>query len=126
MARHTKLWYFEPFGLTKALSTEHKRQFAGLARMLELKKGTAIYLPGDPSDQMFLLKAGVIKIARVQPNQEEQILTLLHPGDVFGELAVVDSTPRDHQAMAHEDAVICAMNRDTLLRFPNSSRWKAG
>lgn len=121
MARHTKLWYFERFGLTTALSLEQRRQFAGLARMLELKKGSPIYLPGDPSDQVFLLKSGVIKIAHVRQGAAEQILALLHPGDIFGELAVVDDSPRDHLAVAYEDAVICAMNKDTVLRMIRSA-----
>ena len=117
MALHTKLWYFERFGLINVLTEVQRRQFVGLARMLELKRGSAIYLPGDPSDQMFLLKAGVIRIARAGPGEEERILTLLYPGDIFGELAVVDDSPRDHLAVVHEDAVICAMSRDTLLRM---------
>jgi CRP-like cAMP-binding protein len=117
MPAHTKLWYFERFGLIQALSEAQRRQFAGMARMFEVKRGSRIYLPGDPSDQIYLLKAGVIKIARQLPDQGDIILALLHPGDIFGELAVVDDAPRDHLAEAYEDSVICAMNRDTITRM---------
>ena len=117
MALHTKLWYFERFGLINVLTEPQRRQFVGLTRMLEVKRGNPIYLPGDRSDQMFLLKAGVIKISSVAPGEGERILTLLYPGDVFGELAVVDDVPRDHLAVVHENAVICAMSRETLLKM---------
>ncbi len=116
MAAHTSLWYFERFGLLSALTPEQRRQFAGKTRMLEVPRGRTIYLPGDPSDQIFLLKAGVIKIARQTPGEGEHILAFLHPGDIFGELAVVDDAPRDHRAEAYEDSIICAMPRDTLVR----------
>ena len=116
MPAHTKLWYFERFRMISALSLEQRTQLEKLTRMLEVKRGTRIYLPGDPSDQIFLLKSGVIKIAMTTPDNREVILAFLHAGDIFGELAVVDDTPRDHVAEAYDDCVICAMSRDTVAR----------
>lgn len=84
--------------------------------MLEVKRGTAICLPGDPSDQIYLLKSGIIKIS-TSTSEREVILALLHPGDIFGELAVVDDSPRDHVAEAYDDCAICAMNHDTVTRM---------
>jgi CRP-like cAMP-binding protein len=61
------------------LSDEQRRQLEKLTRMLEVKRRTRIYLPGDPSDQIFLLKRGVIKISMTTPDNREVILTFLHP-----------------------------------------------
>lgn len=102
--------------MISALSEAQRQQLEKLTRMLEVKRGTRIYLPGDPSDQIFLLKSGVIKISMTTPEKREVILAFLHPGDIFGELAVVDDAPRDHVAEAYDDCVICAMSRDTILR----------
>jgi CRP/FNR family cyclic AMP-dependent transcriptional regulator len=102
--------------MISALSPAQRSQLEKLTRMLEVKRGTRIYLPGDPSDQIFLLKSGVIKISMTTPDHRDVILALLHPGDIFGELAVVDDAPRDHVAEAYDDCVICAMSRDTVLR----------
>jgi CRP/FNR family transcriptional regulator, cyclic AMP receptor protein len=121
MPIHTKLWYLERFRLLQALSDEQKRQVHQTTLMLELRRGDRAYLPGDPSDQIFLLKSGVIKIAALGPDGRESILAFLHPGDIFGELAVVDEHPRDHLAEAFEDAVICAMSRDLMLRLIQES-----
>jgi CRP-like cAMP-binding protein len=117
MAAHTKLWYFERFRLISALSPAQRGQLEKLTRMLEVKRGTRLYLPGDPSDQIFLLKSGVVKISMTTTDRREVILALLHAGDIFGELAVVDDAPRDHVAEAYEDSVICALSRDTMLRL---------
>ena len=116
MPAHTKLWYFERFRMISALSPAQRIQLEKLTKMLEVKRGTRIYLPGDPSDQIFLLKSGVVKISMTSPDNREVILTFLHSGDIFGELAVVEDAPRDHIAEAYDDCVICAMSRDTILR----------
>jgi CRP-like cAMP-binding protein len=121
MPLHSKLWYFERFRLLEALTDEQLRHLAQVTQMLEIKRGQRIYLPGDPSDQIFLLKAGVIKIASVTPDHREVILAFLYPGDIFGELAVVDDSPRDHLAEAYEDCVICAMSRDIVIKLIRES-----
>jgi CRP/FNR family cyclic AMP-dependent transcriptional regulator len=122
MAAHTKLWYLERFRLLDALTDAQKRTIEKSTRMLEVKRGQEIYLPGDPSDQVFLLKAGVIKILTGRPGEEGgTILAFLHPGDIFGELAIVDNAPRDHVAVAHEDAVLCALDRSTLQQMMEQS-----
>ena len=117
MPAHTKLWYFEQFRMISALSDAQRRQLEKMTRMLEVKRGTRIYLPGDPSDQIFLLKSGIIKISTITADNRDVILAFLHSGDIFGELAMVDEAPRDHRAEAYDDCVICAMNRDTVLRL---------
>ena len=88
-----------------------------MTRMLEVKRGQRIYLEGDPSDQLFLLKVGVVKISTSVSDQQETILAFLYPGDIFGELAMIEDSPRDHLATAHEDVVLCALSRDLLLRM---------
>jgi CRP-like cAMP-binding protein len=102
--------------MISALSDPQRRHLEKVTRMLEVKRGTRIYLPGDPSDQIFLLKSGIIKISATTPDRREVILAFLHSGDIFGELAVVDDAPRDHVAEAYDDSVICAMSRDVILK----------
>ncbi len=117
MAAHTKVWYLERFRLLDAMTDPQKRVVEKMTRMLEVKRGQRIYMPGDPSDQIFLLKAGVVKISSIGADQQETILAFLYPGDIFGELAMVDDSPRDHVATAHEDIVLCALGRDLLLKM---------
>jgi len=117
MAAHSKLWYLQRFRMLEALTDAQKRAVDKMTRMLEVPRGQRIYLTGDPSDQIFLLKAGVVKISTSGVDGQDTILALLYPGDVFGELAMVDDSPRDHVATAYEDTVLCALNRDVLLQM---------
>lgn len=121
MPTHSKLWYLQRFKLLDALSESQRQLVVQSARMFELKRGERIYLPGDPSDQIFLLKRGVVKIASAGADHREAVLAFLHPGDIFGELAVVDESPRDHLAEVHEDACLCALSRDLILRLARES-----
>jgi len=88
--------------------------------MQDLKRGHKIYLPGDPSDVVFLLKVGIVKISTGGADQDT-ILALLYPGDIFGELAIFDDSPRDHIAEVVEDATLCAINRNMLHQFIQQS-----
>ncbi len=117
MAAHSKVWYLQRFRLLDAMTVPQKQMVERMTRMLEVKRGQRIYLLGDPSDQIFLLKAGVVRISTVGSDQQETILAFLYPGDIFGELAIVDDSPRDHIATAHEDVVLCALSRDLLLKM---------
>lgn len=117
MAAHSKVWYLQRFRLLDAMSPPQMQTILKMTRMLEVKRGQCIYMEGDPSDQLFLLKVGVVKISTSAAGQQETILAFLYPGDIFGELAMIEDSPRDHIATAHEDVVLCALSRDLLLRM---------
>ena len=117
MAAHSKLWYLQRFRLLEAMTPPQMQMVEKMTRMLEVKRGQRIYMRGDPSDQIFLLKVGVVRISTLASDQQETILAFLYPGDLFGELAIVDESPRDHLATAHEDVVLCSLSRDLLLKM---------
>lgn len=117
MAAHPKVWYLQRFRLLDAMTPPQMQMVEKMTRMLEVKRGQRIYMQGDPSDQIFLLKVGVVRISTISSDQQETILALLYPGDIFGELAIVDDSPRDHLATAHEDVVLCTLGRELLIRM---------
>lgn len=121
MAVHSKLWYLDRFKLVDALDERQRRLLEETTRMQEVKRGQRIYEPGDPSEHLFLVKTGVIKIAALGPSNREVLLSFRHPGDVFGELTLLDNSPRDHLAKAHEDSLICALDRNVILRLARES-----
>jgi CRP/FNR family cyclic AMP-dependent transcriptional regulator len=121
VAVHSKLWYLEHFKLMDALDERQRRVLEETTRMQEVKRGQRIYQPGDPSEHLFLVKTGVIKIAALGSSNREVLLSFRHPGDVFGELTLLDNSPRDHLAKAHEDSLICALERNVILRLARES-----
>lgn len=111
------LWYFERFGLLHGLSDDQKRQVEQQTRMLQVKRGQPVYLPGDPSEHLYLVKSGAVKIIGKAPEGGDVILALLGPGDIFGELALADNAPQDHRAEAADDTLLCEMPRGLLIEM---------
>lgn len=121
MPVHSKQWYLERFKLVDLLNDAQRDLLVQTTRMQEITRGYQVYGPGDPSDHMFLVKNGAIKLSTSDPDRREVLLAFRHPGDVFGEMALFDDGPRDHFAKANEDSLICALDRQVVLRLARES-----
>jgi CRP/FNR family transcriptional regulator, cyclic AMP receptor protein len=71
-------------------------------RTRRFRRGEVIFHLGDPGDALFIVMSGAIKIMLPSDAGDEAILATLRPGDVFGELAVLDGAPRSATAVALE------------------------
>lgn len=76
-----------------------------------------IFLPGDQSDKVYLLKAGVVKISKYSDDGKEIILGMVNPGEIFGELALIDPGQREHVAEAVMDSFVCIVDRKHFLHY---------
>jgi CRP/FNR family cyclic AMP-dependent transcriptional regulator len=121
MTDKTKLWYLENFNLFKGLSDAKKMELSRIAAMRELHKNEPIYFASDPSTSIFFLKTGRVKIVKYSPDGKENILTLINPGEIFGEMAFLDERERTDFAITVEPALICAINKDDLGEFINKT-----
>jgi CRP-like cAMP-binding protein len=109
MHPQSKLWYLENFEMLKALSKEEKQKLDTLAVMRHVPKKQVLYFPSDSSDSIYLLKAGKVKISRTLPDGKEIVLTILGPGEIFGELGVIGQQEREEIAEITDDAIICVI-----------------
>ena len=62
-AAHNKLWYLKHIRLFDGISASEMQEMEKITRMEEFKKRQPLYLPGDPSRNVYLLKQGRVKIA---------------------------------------------------------------
>ena len=126
MASHhnhrNRLWHLQRVKLFESLSDAERRIVHDASQLIDARRRQRLYMPGDPSNQLFVLRSGIIKLSVINPQEREIILGFLHPGDMFGELAVVDDDPRDHIAEAYEDAVVYGIDRDVFRRLMHESR----
>jgi CRP/FNR family transcriptional regulator, cyclic AMP receptor protein len=107
----SKFWFLKQIKLFSNLKDEELNDLDKITRMEEVKRRQPIYLPGDPANTVYLLKAGRVKISRVTEDGKEFTLAILEPGEVFGELEVLEGTPRDTVAEALEDISVCVIQR---------------
>jgi CRP-like cAMP-binding protein len=115
VAQRTKLWYLKNVNLFRGMSDDEMRLVEERTIMRELRRKEVLYLPGDAGDRIYLLKRGVVKISALTGEGKEIILALLRPGEVFGEEAVIEDSPRDHMAEAYDDALICVITRQDFM-----------
>jgi CRP-like cAMP-binding protein len=113
----TKLWYLKQFPLFDAFTPQEMDEVQRQTQMRSYAKGQILYLPGQPGDQLYMLKSGVVKLSRLLPDGRELTLALLKPGDVFGELEVVGEEPRTAQAVAYGTVLLCVIQKRDLLRW---------
>ena len=82
------------------LDSDALERVAAGTRTRRFRRGEVIFHAGDPGDALFVIVTGEVKISVPSESGEEAILTTLHEGDVFGELALLDGAPRSASAAA--------------------------
>lgn len=117
MAGKTKLWYLTNFNLLEGMDEESMAEFSKMARMRESAKKDIIYFPDEPSNTIYFLKEGKIKISRITDDGRTTTLDLLGPGEIFGESALLGQDTHTNMAEAMEDAVVCAINKDMFEKM---------
>ena len=110
-----KIWYLQKTNLFKEMSPEEMKELDRITVEESVKKKAAVFFPGDPSRQIYILKVGHIKISRVSEEGREVTLALLEPGDIFGELEVLQDSPRDTLAEALDDSQLCVIQKEQFL-----------
>jgi CRP-like cAMP-binding protein len=101
-------------GLFQALGADQLRKVAAIAKHRDLASGEVVFREGDPGEDMYVIAAGKVRIARRLPRGGEEELAVLGQGAYFGELAVVDDAPRSADAVAHTTCALVVLQRDDL------------
>lgn len=95
---------------------EHEKLGALLVRR-KFAANTAVFFQDDPSDALYVVLAGSAKVFRTSEDGKDHILSMLRPGDVFGELAMIEGRPRSATVQASEDAEMLFLARRDFEAF---------
>ena len=80
-------------------------------------RGTTIFDEGEPGDRLYIITSGKIKLARHAPDGRENLLTVMGPSDMFGELSIFDPGPRTSSAVCVTEVTAATMNSDMLKQW---------
>ncbi len=114
-------WYVKNCQMFDRLSIEQLARLEQRARMRRFPKGSPIYLPSDEAEGVFLLVEGRVKICSFTPDGKQAILAFIEPGELFGELALLDATARDEHAEAAVPCTVVMLPTDLLQRMMEES-----
>ncbi len=78
-----------------------------------------IFCEGQPGEELYILQRGQVKITKIVDNNEV-LLALLKPGDIFGEMALLENKPRSASAISSDEAVMLAVNRANFEQMVKS------
>ncbi|WP_041401119.1 Crp/Fnr family transcriptional regulator [Salinispira pacifica] len=82
-------------------------------------KDTMIFTENMPGQQLYIIQKGQVKITKIM-NDNEVLLAVLKPGDIFGEMSLLEHKPRSASAIAHEESVLLAVNRENFTTMVKS------
>jgi CRP/FNR family transcriptional regulator, cyclic AMP receptor protein len=91
------------------------REVVQLSRTRRIHKGAMLFQQGDDGDALYGVIDGLIRISLAGEHGKELILGLMEPGDIFGEIALLDGLPRTADAHAAEDSLLLVIDRAQFI-----------
>jgi CRP/FNR family transcriptional regulator, cyclic AMP receptor protein len=87
------------------------------SRVEHYAAGNQIYAKGSPGQSMMVVLRGKAKMSCVSVEGKEIVLNIIDPGEIFGEIAVLDGGERSADAVAMEDCELLVLRRRDLVPF---------
>ena len=91
-----------------------------------MERGDVLFHEGDPGDKLYVIVEGKIKLGRTSTDGRENLLAILGPGEMFGELSLFDPGPRTATATAVAETQILGLSNEQLQRFIAGRPYVAG
>ncbi len=79
-----------------------------------LNRGESVFHEGDPGDRLYVVVEGKIKLGRTSNDGRENLLAVLGPGEMFGELSLFDPGPRTATATALTESKLLGLGHEDL------------
>jgi CRP/FNR family transcriptional regulator, cyclic AMP receptor protein len=102
------------------LEPEAFEQLFRYAKLTTYKRGATICSRGDPGNSLFVVLSGTVKISVSSPDGRNAILNLIGPGDIMGEIAVLDGQARTADGIANTNCELYVIDRRDFLPFVRS------
>ena len=94
-----------------------------LTKIVTAKKyqpDAAIFFQGDPSDSLYMLLKGSVKVTQAAEDGRQKILDILGPGEIFGEFAMLDGHPRSATVTTCEATELASISHKDFRNFAAS------
>jgi CRP/FNR family cyclic AMP-dependent transcriptional regulator len=103
------------------MDSEQTRALQASMTRIEMGRGEVLFHEGEPGDRLYVIAQGKIKLGRRSSDGRENLLAVLGPGEMFGELSLFDPGPRTATASVVADARLLALGHQDLIDWLQSS-----
>jgi CRP/FNR family cyclic AMP-dependent transcriptional regulator len=101
----------------ESLGEDRLAPIARLSSMRSVPRNSVIVHAGDQTDNVYIVLVGSLKVLISDEQGREAILSMLNPGDLFGEMGVIDDHPRSATVMAVEPCELVVISKADFKRF---------
>lgn len=107
---------FRGLPLAEPLADEDVEQIAEHVQLVRLDPGQAVVREGERGDAFYVVRSGVLEVFRIEPGGEERTIRLLRRGRSFGEIALLEGSPRTASVRALDTSEVFRLDKGTFDR----------
>jgi CRP-like cAMP-binding protein len=111
----------ESVGLFQGLNPGEWQSLHRIVQERQFAAGQEIFREGAPGDGVYVIRGGLVEIAHLTDLEEHRVFSRPGPGEIFGEMAVIEDLPRSATATAAKDTRVYFIPRDEMLVLLKSS-----
>ena len=112
-----KYWFLKQCDLFERLTSEQIARIESQSRTRKFPRGSLIYAPSDSGNSVLLLITGRVKIHHLTADGKQALLALIDPGELFGELALLEGGQREEFAEAMTATQIISIPRELVQQL---------
>ncbi|NUY81188.1 Crp/Fnr family transcriptional regulator [Flavobacterium sp. MAH-1] len=105
------------FSSLKTLTKDELLHMAECKTSRSIRKGDIIFSEGDNVNGVYCVKDGVCKLTKLSSNGKDQIVKLVHKGELLGQRSMITEEPANLSAVAIEDMQVCFIPKGEILQF---------
>ncbi|QVQ50367.1 Crp/Fnr family transcriptional regulator [Spiractinospora alimapuensis] len=103
--------------LFEALDEEGGAALRASITEVRLGRGQTLFSEGDEGDRLYVVISGKVKLTRAAVDGRENLVSVLGPSEMFGELSLFDPGPRTASAVAVTDTILAGLGHEDLRPF---------
>ena len=97
--------------LFAGFADEQLRTLSGVVTRRSVPRGAVVIVEGDPTDSLYIVISGRMRVLMSDADGKEVILATLGPGEFFGEMGLIDDSPRSATVVAMEPCELIVINK---------------
>ena len=106
--------YLKLIPLFSSLTDEELYAILGLSFTVKYPKKKIVFIENEEGDKLYIILKGSVKVSKISESGEEIILAIMHKGDFFGDMSLLDGKPSSATVISIEDSELMLINRNNF------------